>query len=153
MQFACVFAVRDIKKAKKFYEELFGLSIESDYGRNIVFDCGLSLQEDFDWLTGIHPEDIKNKANNCEMYFGVDDFDEFAGRLKLRSDIELLHDVLETPWGQRVIRFYDCDGHLIEAGENMKDVVMGFLKDGLSMAEVADRIDAEVNDVYKILIS
>ena len=153
MKFGCVFAVRDIKKAKKFYEELFGLSVESDYGRNVAFECGLSLQEDFDWLTGIQQEDIKSKANNCEMYFSIDDFDEFACRLKLCSDIELLHDVLETPWGQRVIRFYDYDGHLIEAGENMKDVVMSFLKDGLSMSEVADRIDTEVNDVYRILIS
>ena len=45
-----VISVKDINASKKFYEELFDLEVYQDYGINITFDCGLSLQQDFDWL-------------------------------------------------------------------------------------------------------
>lgn len=61
MKYVFLFAVKEIKAARKFYEELFGLAVVDDFGRNIVFDCGLSLQQDFDWLVGISKEEMKNK--------------------------------------------------------------------------------------------
>ena len=48
-----VIAVSDIAASRKFYEDLFGLELYQDYGINISFTCGLSLQQDFDWLTGV----------------------------------------------------------------------------------------------------
>ena len=139
MKFGCLFAVKDIARARSFYEELFGLKVVDDYGRNITFDCGLSLQEDFDWLTGINKEDIKFKANNCELSFESDDFDGFIKKLRSRDDINLLHDIREHPWGQHVIRFYDLDDHLIEVGESMKSVVEYFLSKNMSYAEIAQK--------------
>ena len=51
MKYVCVvISVADIKTARKFYEDLFGLEVYQDYGRNIAFTCGLALQQDFDWL-------------------------------------------------------------------------------------------------------
>lgn len=41
-------SVADINAARKFYEDLFGLEVFQDYGRNIAFTCGLALQQDFD---------------------------------------------------------------------------------------------------------
>ena len=35
-------------------------------------------------------------------------------------DINYVHPVKEHSWGQRVVRFYDPDCHIIEVGENYK---------------------------------
>jgi hypothetical protein len=59
--------------------------------------------------------------------------------------------VLEHSWGQRVIRFYDLDKHIIEVGEAMKIVVKRFLSQGLSMEDTAKRMDISVGDVQLIL--
>ena len=151
MKYGCLFAVKEIHKACKFYEELFGITVVEDYGRNIVFDCGLSLQQDFDWLLGIPKEEMKSRENNCEIFFEAEDFDIFVKRLKARGDIKFLHDVHEYDWGQRAIRFYDLDDHLIEVGENMKSVVEKFKLQGMSIEEIANKMDVTVNDVLRML--
>ena len=51
--FGAVLSVADIGSARAFYEDLFGLEVFQDYGKNIAFTCGLALQQDFDWLTGL----------------------------------------------------------------------------------------------------
>lgn len=151
MIFGCLLSVRDINKARTFYEELFGVKVTADFGINIGFDCGLALQQDFSWLTGIPQEEIKDKENSFEVYFETRDFDGFVERLKKREEIHLLHDVKEHDWGQRVIRFYDLDNHLIEVGESMKSVVENFMAQGMSLEEVAKKMDGTVSDVENML--
>lgn len=151
MKFGCLFAVKDIKAARAFYEELFGIAVVDDFGRNIAFDCGLSLQQDFDWLTGIPKEQIKDRENNCELYFEAENFDEFVRRLKSRNDAVLLHDVREHSWGQHVIRFYDLDNHLIEVGESLKAVIEKFQAQGMSMEKIAEKMDVTESDIQRIV--
>ena len=68
MRYTCtVIAVADIKAARKFYEDLFGLEVFQDYGRNIAFTCGLALQQDFDWLVNLPEEKVLKKSNNAEI--------------------------------------------------------------------------------------
>ena len=51
MKHVCtLISVADINASRKFYEDLFGLEVFQDYGRNIAFTCGLALQQD---LTGL----------------------------------------------------------------------------------------------------
>jgi catechol 2,3-dioxygenase-like lactoylglutathione lyase family enzyme len=132
-------SVKDINVSRKFYEDLFGLKVRFDFGINIGFDCGLSLQQDFDWLVGLNKEEIKYKTNNFELYFETEDLEGFIDRFKNYPDITFLHDVKSYDWGQRVVRFYDLDWHIIEVGESMVSVVRRFLKQGLSIEETADR--------------
>jgi catechol 2,3-dioxygenase-like lactoylglutathione lyase family enzyme len=152
MKFSCpVIAVKDITLSRKFYEDLFDLNVVSDYGINITFDCGLALQQDFDWLTHIPKDEIIYKANTFELCFEEADFDSFTARLKGYPEIVLVHDVFEHTWGQRVIRFYDLDEHIIEVGEDMKVVVQRFLTQGLSIEETAKRMDISAEAVQLIL--
>ena len=58
-------------------------------------------------------------------------------KLKEYPDIEYLGEVVEHDWGQRVIRFYDLDGHIIEVGEDMKMVINRFLKSGMTMEDIS----------------
>ena len=127
MKYVCtVISVADISAARKFYEELFGVEVYQDYGRNIAFTCGLALQQDFDG---------------------------FLNKLKAYSDIEYLGEVIEHSWGQRVIRFYDLDEHLIEVGEDMQMVVKRFLASGMTMEEVSAKMDVSIEDLTKLLNS
>ena len=152
MKYICtVISVSDIDAAKKFYKDLFGLKIYQDYGKNIAFTCGLALQQDFDWLVNLPKEKVLKKSNNVEIAFEESDFDEFLIRLKQYENIEYLDEVMEHTWGQRVIRFYDLDGHIIEVGESMKIVIQRFLSTGMTMEEISSKMDAPIEDLTKLL--
>lgn len=152
MEYICtVISVSDIEAAKKFYKDLFGLKIYQDYGKNIAFTCGLALQQDFDWLVNLPKEKVLKKSNNVEIAFEESDFDEFLIRLKQYENIEYLDEVMEHTWGQRVIRFYDLDGHIIEVGESMKIVIQRFLSTGMTMEEISSKMDAPIEDLTKLL--
>ncbi len=154
MKHVCMLiSVEDIDAARKFYEDLFGLEVFQDYGKNIAFTCGLALQQDFDWLVDLPKEMVIKKSNNAEIVFEERDFDDFLNKLKEYPDIEYLGDVVEHSWGQRVIRFYDLDGHIIEVGEDMKMVIKRFLAAGMTMEEVSVKMDASVEDLTRLLNS
>ena len=152
MKYTCVvISVANINAASRFYQDLFGLEVYQDYGKNIAFTCGLALQQDFDWLVNLPKEKIIKKSNNAEIVFEEQDFDGFLNKLKAYSNIEYLGEVIEHSWGQRVIRFYDPDGHVIEVGEDMKMVIQRFLNAGMTMEEVSVKMDASVEDLEKLL--
>ena len=146
-----VLAVADIATARKFYEELFGLEVWQDYGINVSFTCGLALQQAFGWLVGLPEERIAKRPNNMEICFEEPDFDGFLKRLERFPGIDRLGTVTEQGWGQRVVRFYDPDGHIIEVGEEMKTVIERFLATGLTLEEVSVRTDVSVGDLTKLL--
>ena len=152
MKFICaMICVKDITVARKFYENLFGLKVKFDFGKNISFDCGLAIQEDFSSLAGIPENEIKYKSNNFELYFEEDDFDNFILKLKQCENIEFVHNIKEHDWGQRVIRFYDLDKNIIEVGENLDVVVTRFLKNGLSIEETAKKTTLPIEYVKKLV--
>ena len=154
MKHVCMLiSVADINTARKFYEDLFGLEVFQDYGRNIAFTCGLALQQDFDWLVDLPKEKVLKKSNNAEIIFEEQDFDGFLNKLEEYPDIEYLGEVIEHSWGQRVIRFYDLDGHIIEVGEDMKMVIQRFLDTGMAMEEISVKMDVSIEDLTKLLNS
>ena len=126
------------------------MELYQDYGINISFTCGLSLQQDFDWLVGLPKEAMVHKPNNIELCFEEADFDGFLARLNDYPDLEYLGPVVEHSWGQRVIRFYDPDGHIIEVGESMKKVLQRFQDAGMSMEEISVKMDVSVFDLKKL---
>ncbi len=148
--FGTVLSVADIGAARAFYEDLFALEVFQDYGKNVAFTCGLALQQDFDWLVGLPKKRIAHRPNNMELCFEERDFDAFLSKLKAYPNIEYLGDVMEHSWGQRVVRFYDLDGHIIEVGEEMKMVVERFLASGMTMEEVSRRMDVSTEDLEKM---
>ena len=154
MKHVCMLiSVADINAARKFYEDLFGLEVFQDYGKNIAFTCGLALQQDFDWLVNLPKEKILKKSNNAEIVFEEQDFDGFLNKLKEYPAIKYLGEVINHSWGQRVIRFYDLDGHIIEVGEDMKMVIKRFLASGMTMEKVSVKMDASIEDLTKLLNS
>ena len=148
---AALLSVADVRVSRAFYQELFGLEVDHDYGINVSFTCGLALQQNFAWLTGVPADSVMKQSHNLELCFETEDFDGFLKRLDCRPDIRRLGDVVEHSWGQRVVRLYDPDGHLIEMGEDMGMVVRRFLASGLTMEEVSARMDVSLGDLKKLL--
>lgn len=132
--------VRDIEKSVEFYKKVFGLRVIMDFGANKTLTGGLALQTVETYREFIGTNDISFGSNNFKLYFEEDDFEQFADKLK-ECSIEYVHPVIEHSWGQRVVRFYDPDRHIIEVGENMKTVCKRFLDSGMTREQVAKRMD------------
>lgn len=111
--------VKDIEKSKKFYHDLFGMDLLLDNGGNMILTEGLVLQDEKIWNTFLD-RDIVTKSNSCELYFEEKDIELFVEKLEsMYPEIEYVNHLMTHSWGQRVIRFYDLDGNLIEVGTPM----------------------------------
>ena len=138
LKFKCpLLAVTDMEKAIAFYEEVIGDRVAMDFGENVQFKSGFALQEMKTWKSMIHSENVRRKNNAAELYFEEEDFDRFLDYLKEFPEIQYVHGVEEMPWGQRVIRFYDTDFHIIEVGEAMDAVIRKLLKSGMTVEQVS----------------
>lgn len=112
-------AVRDIERAKQFYHDLFGLDMILDNHGNMILTEGLVLQDAKIWKDFLG-RDIISESNSCELYFEEQDIEAFVNRLeKLYPSIQYVNRLMTHSWGQKVIRFYDLDGNLIEVGTPM----------------------------------
>lgn len=142
--------VSDIDISVKFYNMVLGLRVTADFGENKTLTGGLVLQTADSYKGFIENKDISFGSNSFEIYFEEDDFDKFTDKLKL-MDIDYLHTVKEHSWGQRAVRFYDPDKHIIEVGENIKAVCERFYSNGMTRAEIAKRMDVPVKFVNACL--
>jgi hypothetical protein len=88
----------------------------------------------------ISNREVSFKGNASEFYFEEDDFDRLLNELE---GIMLVCPPLEHAWGQRVVRFYDPDGHIIEVGENMTIVVRRFSESGMMVEEISVRMGVQ----------
>ena len=108
--------VKDIEKSRKFYHDLFGIDLVLDNDGNMILTEGLVLQDEKIWNAFLG-RDIIPKSNSCELYFEEEDIEAFVEKLeRLYPTIEYVNHLMTHSWGQRVIRFYDLDGNLIEVG-------------------------------------
>ena len=111
--------VKDIKKAEKYYHDLFALETLADNDGNMILSGGLVLQEEKYWCSFIG-RDVITQSNACELYFEEENLDDFYEKLKsLYPETEFVNLPMTHSWGQRVVRFYDLDGNLIEVGTPM----------------------------------
>ena len=85
----------------------------------------------------IDKKPITYGSNNFELYFEHDDPEEIAGRLKDKQ-VRFIHEVREQPWRQKVVRFYDPDGHIIEIGESMEHLCFRLYQEGETINEIAE---------------
>lgn len=121
-----------------------------DFGTNKTLTGRLALQTVETYKEFISASEITFGGNNFEIYFEEDNFDKFIDKLK-ECDIEYVHPVIEHSWGQRVVRFYDPDKYIIEVGENLKVVCKRFLNSGMTLEQVAERMNVPMKFVNACL--
>ncbi len=108
--------VEDCNRALKFYRDMFGLRLLHDNDGNMELTGGLYLQEAKYWEQFLQ-KSITSRSNGTELYFEETDIDAFVEKLqKLYPKTEYVNRLMTHSWGQRVVRFYDPDGNLIEVG-------------------------------------
>ena len=113
--------VKDIEKARQFYHDLFGLELVVDNDGNMILTEGLVLQDEKIWK-GFLGKDIVTENNSCELYFEERNIEDFVQKLeKLYPSVKYVNRLMTHSWGQKVVRFYDLDGNLIEVGTPVPD--------------------------------
>jgi len=142
--------VEDIERSKKFYQDLFGLRTLTDFDSNVILTEGLVLQD-----RGIWERLVKKKVvwgdSDTELYFEENNMDDFIKKLDAYQEpVRYLNRLMEHDWGQRVVRIYDPDGHVIEIGEAMEFVAKRFHKAGMSLEEVSKKTQLLIEQVRGI---
>ena len=114
--------------------------------RDIILNLAISLDgficdEDggFAWISG--QGDVR--ADTADHF----DFDGFLAHLAGCADVVYVRPPLEHRWGQRVVRLYDPDRHIIEVGENMKSVCRRFRDQGMTPEQIAARMEVPLKFV------
>lgn len=142
--------VKDIEKSKIFYTNLLNLSIEHDFGKNVILSNGITIwQIQQSHLISQRLETELN-SNRFELYFEAENLDEINIKLEQNS-VKFLHPIHTEPWGQRTLRFFDPDNHLIEIGEPLEVFVMNMSKQGLSPEQISIKSGIPIETVNNLL--
>lgn len=117
-----VLFVKDALKARDFYVNILGMTVVMNNGdMNFTFKEGFALWQIMDQniiprTLGMDKISDPNLPSRFELCFETEEFDKVFQKLK-SNNVRFLHEINTEIWGQRTIRFYDNDGHLIEVGE------------------------------------
>ncbi len=136
MKFICpLVVVEDVQKSRFLYEQILGQTVKMDFGENITFHGDFAIHQKNHFKTLINNSPISIKSNNFELYFEDDDLETIVNKLR-DNDFEFLHEIIEQPWKQKVVRFYDYDKNIIEIGERMEHVAYRLSKQNNSIKEI-----------------
>lgn len=146
-------SVRDLQRSLRFYHDVLDQDVILDFGANVTLTGGFCLQTADSWagFLGKQPGELAFGGCDAELYFEERDFDAFAAKLAAMPDVQLVHPVVEHPWGQRAVRFFDPDRHIIEVGESIGAVCRRFAAAGMSVGQIALRMDVPANYVQEHL--
>ena len=112
--------VKDIERSRRFYHDLFGLDMILDNDGNMILTEGLVLQQEEIWRDFLGRDTIPEN-NSSELYFEEADLEGFVEKLEAAyPDVRYVNRLMTHSWGQKVVRFYDPDGNLIEVGTPME---------------------------------
>ena len=89
------------------------------------------------------------RINRFEFYFETEDIETVCGRVRA-SGVDFLHSLHEEPWGQRTVRFFDPDRHLIEIGESMETFVKRLYNDNMTPEQVSQKTSIPLEKVREI---
>lgn len=108
--------VKDCHQALRFYSDMFGLVLIQDNDGNMELTGNIYLQEAVYWEK-FTERNVIPKSNSTELYFEEPEIEAFVKKLEmLYPETEYVNRLMTHSWGQRVVRFYDPDGNLIEVG-------------------------------------
>lgn len=151
-----VLLVRDAKKSKDFYVDVLGMTVTADFGgMNYLFKEWFAVWQPFEdnmiprklGAGNIHNSDAVSRFELC---FETEDIGADHKMLK-ECGVKFLHEMNEELWGQRTLRFYDPDGHLVEIGESLPVFVKRIYAEEKSIEGVAKRTYMEPDTVRQIL--
>lgn len=108
----------DLAAAKRFYQDVFGLSVYFEDANSAVFRFGqtlVNLLAAGEAPTLVEPAGVATQDSGVRLQFtlAVDDVDRVCEELKGRG-VEILNGPIDRPWGIRTASFRDPGGHIWE---------------------------------------
>ena len=114
--------VKDLAVSKAFYEGALGLKIEREFDTIVFFENHFVLHDagaiQRTVFGGESLPRTREGADNLLIYLETDDLAAALAGVQ-QAGMHLIHGIQKQDWGQRVFRFYDPDGHIVEIGESM----------------------------------
>lgn len=111
--------VKDIKESRHFYEDIIGLKVIKDYDTIIQFQDNFIIHTAdlfYEYIKKpYHGENMGH--DNVDFYFTTDDLSGVQEKFK-KAKVTFIHEIRQHDWGEKVIRVYDPDGHILEFGDN-----------------------------------
>ncbi len=149
-----VLFVKDIEISKDFYSNVLKQQISLDFGTNIIYKSGFAIWQIRDnhvipCNLGLDKTQDKS-VNRFELCYETDDIDKVYNDLK-KNNVKFLHELVEEIWGQKTIRFFDPDNHLIEVGETLEQFVLRFYKQGMTIQQVSERTHVPISEVERLI--
>jgi catechol 2,3-dioxygenase-like lactoylglutathione lyase family enzyme len=110
--------VEDLKAARQFYLDVFGLPVFFEDDHSAVFRFGetlVNLLQIGQAAELIRPAAVANREAGARFQFTleVDDVDGMCAKLAARG-VKLLNGPMDRPWGPRTASFVDPGGHIWE---------------------------------------
>lgn len=106
--------VDDIEESIRFYNELFGLNVISRQEGNVIMSEGLVLQDAGIWQESMQIQTVPYN-NRTELYFEDNDIEGVVKKLESgKYAFRYATELTELDGGQKLVRFYDPSGNLIE---------------------------------------
>lgn len=115
--------VNDVHESKRFYADLLGLPIRGEHGLYIEFDTGstilaINTRDSVRELIALPIPNSRLEQNTFEIGFVVEDVNETINELR-SSDVPILIEPTQKPWGQTVAYVADPDGNFVELCTSM----------------------------------
>ena len=112
--------VDDMEESIRFQKEIFGLQVIVKQEGNVILSEGLVLQDAKLWADVIEG-DIIPFNNTTELYFEDNDVEGLADKLASNNIfVRVQTELTEMAGGQKMMRFYDPSGNLIEVRTQAK---------------------------------
>jgi catechol 2,3-dioxygenase-like lactoylglutathione lyase family enzyme len=121
LQVGASLAVKDMQRARQFYEQTLGLTPMQESDTFLSYTCGNGT------AFSIYPSAFAGTAQNTVMGWATDNFDAVIADLRARGvvfedydmpDIKTVNGVMEAE-GARVAWFKDPDGNILSLNEGM----------------------------------
>jgi len=106
------FYVSDLRKAKKFYEEILGLEKKYEFSSYVGFECG-GVE------IGLIPKpqgEQKASQTSPSVEFLVDNVDKVYKDLKSKG-VKFIKELHDESWGGKQATFTDPDDHILEIAQ------------------------------------
>lgn len=115
--------VSDVARSTAFYRDVLGQPVSEDHGTIVMFEHGFAIHDAVNLLEKTYKTPGASAAgpqgkDNIDIYFETADLEEAHKRV-CDSGADVIHSIETQPWGQRVFRFHDPDGHIVEVGDRM----------------------------------
>ena len=115
--------VSNLDRSKKFYVDMLGIKIKEELETIIFFDNHLVLhcaKSILNTVFKVNHSDIPEAlgTNNILIYFECKTLCELQELYEnIKDKVRIIHGIEVQEWGQKVFRFFDPDGHIVEFGE------------------------------------